>query len=87
MRDTELLRGLLRVEDPWDVTESKLDLESTAASTFDSSGAVRVVAHRAVASAPNTIIANAFGAISICAVISCTFMRWFPASTVPSMGS
>ncbi len=27
MRDTELLRGLLRVEDPWDVTESKLDLE------------------------------------------------------------
>ncbi len=27
MRDTELLRGLLRVEDPWDVTESMLDLE------------------------------------------------------------
>ncbi len=26
MRDTELLRGLLRVEDPWDVTESHLDL-------------------------------------------------------------
>ncbi|HWJ19080.1 MAG TPA: ISL3 family transposase [Geobacterales bacterium] len=27
MRDTELLRGLLRVEDPWDVTESQLDLK------------------------------------------------------------
>ncbi len=27
MRDTELLRGLLRVEDPWDVTESTLDLQ------------------------------------------------------------
>jgi len=27
VRDTELLRGLLRVEDPWDVIESKLDLE------------------------------------------------------------
>ncbi|WP_317996523.1 ISL3 family transposase [Vulcanimicrobium alpinum] len=27
MRDTEFIRGLLRVEDPWDVTESKLDLE------------------------------------------------------------
>ncbi len=27
MRDTELLRGLLRVEEPWDVTEAKLDLE------------------------------------------------------------
>src|SRR5450631_1671892 len=27
MRDTELLRGLLRVEDPWDVTESHLDLK------------------------------------------------------------
>jgi transposase len=27
MRDTEFLRELLRVEDPWDVTESKLDRE------------------------------------------------------------
>ena len=27
MRDTELLRGLLRVEEPWDVTEARLDLE------------------------------------------------------------
>ena len=27
MRDTEFLRGLLRIEDPWDVTESKLDIE------------------------------------------------------------
>jgi transposase len=26
MRDTELLRGLLRVEEPWDVTESVLDI-------------------------------------------------------------
>lgn len=27
MRDTEFVRGLLRVEDPWDVVESKLDLD------------------------------------------------------------
>ena len=87
MRDTELLRGLLRVEDPWDVTESKLDLERGRVDVrLEWRGRGRCPSCSFECGKHDHRERVFFDATSICAAINYPFMRWFPASTVPSMG-
>jgi len=86
MRDLEFLSTLLRVETPWQVSGAALDVKLKRVDVTIN-GADQGDARSAIVMLRSMTIANASGAISICAAINSLSMPLFRASTVRTTAS